>query len=83
VGPRAGLDDMVKRKFLTLPGLELRPLGRPALNQSLYPLRYPSSQSSRQYSMNVNPGTHIMGSTGYGCLRTGSFEEYSELIRKK
>jgi hypothetical protein len=25
VGPRAGLDDMEKRKFLTLPGLELGP----------------------------------------------------------
>jgi hypothetical protein len=30
VDPRAGLDDVEKRKFLTLPGLELRPLGRPA-----------------------------------------------------
>jgi hypothetical protein len=30
VDPRAGLDDMEKRKLLTLPGLELRPLGRPA-----------------------------------------------------
>jgi hypothetical protein len=28
--PRAGLDDVEKRKFLTLPELELRPLGRPA-----------------------------------------------------
>jgi hypothetical protein len=28
VGPRAGLDDVKKRKFLTLPGLELRPLCR-------------------------------------------------------
>jgi hypothetical protein len=27
---RAGLNEMEKRKFLTLPGLELRPLGRPA-----------------------------------------------------
>jgi hypothetical protein len=26
VGPRAGLDDVEKRKFLTLLGLELRPL---------------------------------------------------------
>jgi hypothetical protein len=25
VGPRAGLDDVEKRKFLTLPGLELHP----------------------------------------------------------
>jgi hypothetical protein len=30
VDPRAGLNDLEKRKFLTLPGLELRPLGRPA-----------------------------------------------------
>jgi hypothetical protein len=29
VEPRADLDDAEKRKFLTLPGLELRPLGRP------------------------------------------------------
>jgi hypothetical protein len=29
VGPRAGLDDMEKLKFLTLPGLELRPFRRP------------------------------------------------------
>jgi hypothetical protein len=27
VGPRAGLDDVKKKQFLTLPGLELRPLG--------------------------------------------------------
>jgi hypothetical protein len=27
---RAGLDDLEKRKFLTLPGLELRRLGRPS-----------------------------------------------------
>jgi hypothetical protein len=30
VDPRAGLDDVEKRKFLTLPGLDLRPLSRPA-----------------------------------------------------
>jgi hypothetical protein len=28
VGPRAGLDDVKKRKFLTLPRLELRPFSR-------------------------------------------------------
>jgi hypothetical protein len=41
VGPRAGLDDVGKRKFLTLPGLELGPLCRPARRQSQYRLRYP------------------------------------------
>jgi hypothetical protein len=30
VDPRAGLDNVEKRKFLILPELELRPLGRPA-----------------------------------------------------
>jgi hypothetical protein len=41
VGPRAGLNDVEKRKFLTLPGLELRPLCRPvaiptALSWNIY-----------------------------------------------
>jgi hypothetical protein len=31
MGPRTGLDDVERRKFLTLPELELRPLIRPAL----------------------------------------------------
>jgi hypothetical protein len=30
---RAGLEDVEKRKFLTLPGLELRPFGYPARRQ--------------------------------------------------
>jgi hypothetical protein len=40
VGPRAGLEDVENRKFSTLPGLELRPLRRPARSQSLYRLPY-------------------------------------------
>jgi hypothetical protein len=43
VGPRAGLDDVYKRKFLILPGLEIRTLRRPARSQSLYRLSYPGS----------------------------------------
>jgi hypothetical protein len=43
--PSAGLVDLEKRKFLTLLGLELRPLGPPAHSQSLYRLPYPSSPS--------------------------------------
>jgi hypothetical protein len=35
VDPRAGLDNLENRKFLTLQGLELRPLSRPARSQSL------------------------------------------------
>jgi hypothetical protein len=30
VGPGADLDDAENRKFLTVPGLEFRPFGRPA-----------------------------------------------------
>jgi hypothetical protein len=40
VGPRAGLDDVEKRKFLTLLRLELRPLSRPSRSQSLSRLLY-------------------------------------------
>jgi hypothetical protein len=36
VDPKAGLEDMEKRKLLTLPGLELRPLSPPDSSQSLY-----------------------------------------------
>jgi hypothetical protein len=35
VGPRVGLDDIEKRKFLILLGLEKRPLNRPAFSQWL------------------------------------------------
>jgi hypothetical protein len=41
VDPRIGLDDVEKRKFLTLSELKFRPLGRPVRSQSLYGLRYP------------------------------------------
>jgi hypothetical protein len=43
VDPRAGLDDLEKRKFFTLLRLELRPPCRPARSQLLYRLRYPGS----------------------------------------
>jgi hypothetical protein len=43
VDHRPGLDDVEQRKLLTLSGLELRPLGRPARSYSLYRLRYPGS----------------------------------------
>jgi hypothetical protein len=40
-GHRAGLDNVEKRKFLTLPQLELRHLGHSVRRQSLYRLSYP------------------------------------------
>jgi hypothetical protein len=33
VGPRTGLDDMKKRKFLTLSGFELRPVVQPVASR--------------------------------------------------
>jgi hypothetical protein len=51
MGPRAGLDDVEKRKFVTLLGLELRPLCHPAPSQSLYRLRYPDSYVSGYYPL--------------------------------
>jgi hypothetical protein len=47
-GPRVGLDDMEKRKSLTIPGLELRPLGCPTRSQSLYQLRYPGGEQGAE-----------------------------------
>jgi hypothetical protein len=53
VDPRVGLDDMEKRKFLTLTGLEIRPLSRPARSQLLYRLRYPGSPQKRVAFRNI------------------------------
>jgi hypothetical protein len=44
--PGTGLDDVEERKFLTVPGIEFQPLGRPARSQLLYRPRYPSSFKS-------------------------------------
>jgi hypothetical protein len=41
VNSRAGLDNVEKRKFFTLPGLELRPLGRPARIHTDYAIQAP------------------------------------------
>jgi hypothetical protein len=52
---RGCLDDMEERKFLNLPELELRPLGRPARSQSLYRLRYPASRNRVITDINFMP----------------------------
>jgi hypothetical protein len=54
VDPRAGLDDVEKRKFLTLPGLKLQPLGYPTRNHSLYRRPYPGCICSRYYIIELN-----------------------------
>jgi hypothetical protein len=46
VDPRAGLDNVEKRKFLTLSELEHRPRNRPSHSHSLYRLCYPGSWDS-------------------------------------
>jgi hypothetical protein len=43
VGPRTDLDDVESRKIISLPGIELRPLGIPAHSQSLYRLHNPGT----------------------------------------
>jgi hypothetical protein len=43
LGPRFGLEDVEKKKFLTLSGLELRPFRCPVRSQLLYQLRCPDS----------------------------------------
>jgi hypothetical protein len=44
VGLRTCLDDVERRKILSLQGLELRPLRRPTRTKSLYRLHYPGSR---------------------------------------
>jgi hypothetical protein len=60
VGPRSGLDDVEKRKFLTLPGLEIRPFCLPGRNHSLYRLSYPGSLSDCR-KLNVDPCVQFAG----------------------
>jgi hypothetical protein len=57
VGPGAGLDDVEKRKFLALLGLERRPFGRPTRSQSLYRLCYPGSRFRAVRCPNTGPST--------------------------
>jgi hypothetical protein len=52
--PRAGLDDVEKRKFLTVPGLELRPFSRPARSQSLYRLHPGASTPKNRWDRRLS-----------------------------
>jgi hypothetical protein len=71
VGPRTGLDDVERRKILPPPGLELRPLGRPARSQSLYRLSYPGSSNNLCFHpfsclpVGILPrSVHVLGAAG-------------------
>jgi hypothetical protein len=57
VDPRSGLDDVEKRTTLTLLGLELLRLDRPACSQSLYRLRYPGYREMGR--LRYKPGSQI------------------------
>jgi hypothetical protein len=59
------VDGVEKRKFLTLPGLELRPLGHPASSQSLYRLSY--CGSCKRLYLHGNNGRPTLGETGFTC----------------
>jgi hypothetical protein len=64
---------MEKRKFLTLPGLELRPLGRPASSQSLHRVRYPGYQNNMVIVINDSGRLcyiEIAGSSIYNATNT-------------
>jgi hypothetical protein len=64
VGPRTGLIDLEERKFLTLLGLELGSLGRPARSQSLYRLRYPGSPALFKESVKLSK-VYTFGPIGF------------------
>jgi hypothetical protein len=79
------LDDVEERKFLTLPGLELRPLGRPARSQSLYRLSYSGSctelitMDNAQYIIKSRDFTQNTDTLYYCSV---SVEWLSSLLRK-
>jgi hypothetical protein len=81
VGPRAGMDDAEKRRFLILPGFELRPFGRPVRNQSLYRLRYPGSPTERDLSgsfWGVSLSSSLHSARTGGLWRNSPNSKYSE-----
>jgi hypothetical protein len=51
---RAGLDDLDKRKFLTIQGLELRPLGRPARRYTDYAIPAPAQEKKTFQTKSVD-----------------------------
>jgi hypothetical protein len=64
VDPTAGLDNVQKTKFLTLPGLELRPLGHPARSRSLSRPKFRSRTRKRfevSTAMSVKISKSLLG----------------------
>jgi hypothetical protein len=77
VDPRAGLDDVEKRKFLTPPGLEHRPLGRPARiyfgSVAKARVLYDSLPQTKQL-VKCNPSNTLLRFTKLPSYRVGWFK---------
>jgi hypothetical protein len=87
MNPRAGLDDVEKKKCLTLPGLELRPLGRPPRSQTLYRPRFPGSEGFCTIVVDIMPeiisvAYHLHWSIAKSSL-TWSSRPYSSLSMER
>jgi hypothetical protein len=75
VDPRTGLTAVEGRKILPLPGLELRPLGRPVRSQSLSRFSPMNCKTYEIIKMNYE--------AGFSCLNTYDFTlMYDFLFRK-
>jgi hypothetical protein len=80
MGPRAGLNDVEKGKFLTLPRLDLRTLGRPARSQSLYRLRYPGDDLRSMWTYFVCAGAVRSGLATRRNILEGKMCAFNEIF---
>jgi hypothetical protein len=74
VSPRPGLDEVEKRKFLILTGLEILPLGRPARSQSPYRLRRLSWLLANKQLNKIYKSLYCKGSVYEGLCRPMSVQ---------
>jgi hypothetical protein len=87
VDPRAGLDDLQKRKFLTLPGLGTPTPQSSTRSQSLYRQRYPGSYveiveyNHESILSHFRPEVEIehFSIHATNCLMPGDMSEYNGL----
>jgi hypothetical protein len=78
VGPRVGMDDARKRKFLTLPGLKFQLLSCSAHSQLLNRLCYPSSKWWKDRSKNITEDKRLRHSTNKKWL---NLRKVTEIVR--
>jgi hypothetical protein len=82
MGLRAGLDNVEKRKFLTLPGLELRFLGRPARSETTYPLIYPGSFQNISGCNVERPEREYIRDVLFWCVKRMAFGHKEHVYRQ-